>query len=575
VREKQWVIAPREAAQAAKLASSLRVSTLTAQLLINRGITDPSVAALFLRPQLKGLIDPKMFRDMPKAVGRLQEALRKNEKIGIFGDYDVDGTTGTAILAKFFRLLGREVIYRVPHRVKDGYGLNAAVIAEFAALGVKVLITIDCGTNNNLEIELATSLGIDTIVIDHHESPKTPSKAIAMINPKADDGYAFKGICSAGIAFKVAWALSTGISQSAKLSEGYRAFLLDALGYVALGTVADVSPLVDENRVFVSFGLDALRACKSPGLRGLLEKAGCADKAVDTWDIGFRLAPRLNAVGRMSTAMETIELLISEDPARITSILALLESSNRARKDVEDGIVRDAKVLIQKNVDLARDRVIVVADERWHVGVVGIVASRIVDEHARPAFVLSVTDGVAKGSARSIEGFALHEAIEASRDLLLTGGGHAMAAGVSLRVENLPLFRERLNTYAEKALEGRSLEPKLAIDAEVPLAGMSMAVVEEMKRMEPHGEGNEAAMLATRDVTVAGEPRVMGKKNEHLSFLVSNGDRAAIRAVGFRMGSLIDRVREAKKISIAYTPNINEWNGYRNVELLLEDIKFE
>ncbi len=575
MREKRWVVAPRDAAQSSKLASSLRISTLTAQLLLNRGIADAGEAALFLRPQLKGLIDPKMFSQMPKAVARLEKALRDNETIGIFGDYDVDGTTAMAILAKFFRLLGREAVCRVPHRVKDGYGLNAAVIAEFAAIGIKVLITVDCGTNNNKEIELAKSMGIDTIVIDHHESPKSPSKAVALINPKADEGYPFKGICSAGIAFKVAWALSTGISQSAKLSESYRAFLLDALGYVALGTVADVSPLVGENRVLVTYGLDALRACKSLGLRGLLEKAGCGDKAVDAWDIGFRLAPRLNAVGRMSTAMVTVELLTSEDPVRIKSILELLESSNRARKDVEDGIVSDAKVLMKKEVDLARDRVIVLADEKWHVGVVGIVASRIVDEHARPAFVLSVTDGVAKGSARSVEGFALHEAIEASRDLILTGGGHAMAAGVSLKVENIPLFRERLNTFAEKALEGKSLEPTLDIDADVPLAGMTMSVVEEMKRLEPHGEGNPAPMLATRSVTVAGEPRLMGKKNEHLSFLVSNGDGAAIRAVGFRMGGLVEKVREAKKIAIAYTPNVNEWNGYRNVELLLEDVKFE
>ena len=356
MREKRWVIAPRDPAGAARLASALRISPLTAQLLINRGITETSQAAAFLRPNLKSLIDPKHFKEMPKAVARLESALRNNEQIGIFGDYDVDGTTGTAILTKYFRLLGKTAIYRVPHRVKDGYGLNAAVVAEMAALGVKVLITVDCGTNNNMEIELAASMGIDTIVIDHHETPKSPSKALALVNPKAEEGYPFKGICSAGIAFKLAWALSTGISQSAKLSDAYRAFLLDALGYVALGTVADVSPLVDENRVFVTYGLDALRACRGPGVRGLLEKAGCGDKAIDTWDIGFRLAPRLNAVGRMATAMACVELLTSEDPPRIQQILQLLESSNRARKDVEDGIVSDAKVRMASEVDLARGR---------------------------------------------------------------------------------------------------------------------------------------------------------------------------------------------------------------------------
>jgi single-stranded-DNA-specific exonuclease len=575
VREKRWVFAPRDAGAASRLASSLRISGLTAQILVNRGIRDIAEATLFLRPQLKGLIDPSVFREMPKAVARLEAALRNNEPIAIFGDYDVDGTTGTAILAKFFRLLGKSVTTRVPHRVKDGYGLNAAVVAELAALGAKVLITIDCGTNNHKEIALAKSMGMDTIVIDHHEAPKAASIAEALINPKAEDGYPFKGICSAGIAFKLAWALSTGISQSSKLSESYRAFLLDALGYVALGTVADVSPLVGENRVFVSYGLDALRACKGLGIRGLIEKAGCGEKGVDAWDIGFRLAPRLNAVGRMATASSTIDLLTSEDPAAVKDILALLESSNRARKDVEDGIVSDAKVRMKKEVDLERDRVIVLADEKWHVGVVGIVASRIVDEHARPAFVLAVTDGIAKGSARSVEGFALHEAIEASRDLILTGGGHAMAAGVTLKVENLPAFRERLNTFAEKHLEGRTLEPTLEIDDEVSLDRITMPVVEELKRLEPHGEGNPPPMLASRKVRVCGEPRLMGRKNEHMSCLVRQGEGPALRAVGFRMAEYADRLRGAQNVSIAYTPNVNEWNGYRNVELMLEDVKFE
>jgi single-stranded-DNA-specific exonuclease len=550
------------------------VSPLTAQLLINRGVRDPRQAWSFLRPELKTLVDPSRFREMPKAVARLERALRDRETIGIFGDYDVDGTTGTAILAKFFRMLGRTAITRVPHRVADGYGLNAAAVEAFAAEGVKVLITIDCGTNDHEEIELARSRGIDTIVIDHHETPKRASPAVALINPKAEAEYPFKGICSAGISFKVAWALSKGMERSEKLAAEFRAFLLDAMGYVALGTVADVSPLTDENRVFVAYGLDALRACRSPGIRALLDRAGCGDRAVDTWDIGFRLAPRLNAVGRLGTAQDCVDLLVSEDPARIREVMEILESSNRARKDIEDDIVAEARAQVARDVDLERDRVIVVASGNWHVGVVGIVAARLVDEFARPAFVLSVADGVAKGSARSVEGLALHEGLESVRDLLITGGGHAMAAGVSLKEEHLPAFRGRLNAFAEKALGGRELEPTLDVDEEVQLSQMTEPVVAEMGRLAPHGEGNPAPVLVASHVRVAGEPRLMGKKNEHLSFVVNDGSGKALRAVAFRRGELKERIAAARTVSIAFEPAINEWNGYRNVELKIEDVKF-
>jgi single-stranded-DNA-specific exonuclease len=572
--DRKWTFPPAERTLAGTLARALGVSPVTAQVLVNRGLRDPGAAKRFLQPELGDLIDPLRFTQMPRAIERLGRALREGETIAIFGDYDVDGTAGTAVLAKYFRLFEREPIIRVPHRVTEGYGLSAAAIEEFAAAGAKVLITVDCGTNDHEEIELARSRGIDVIVLDHHETPTRESAALALINPKADANYPFKGISSVGIAFKMAWALSSGLEKSKKLGESYQKFLLDAMGYVALGTVADVSPITDENRVFVSYGLKALQDCTSPGLRALAEKVGLKGKRIDTFDISFKLAPRLNALGRLGSARNTVELLLTEDPARIAELMQLLESSNRARKDIEDEIFRQAVDRIERSPELQRDPVIIVADERWHVGVVGIVAARLVDRYARPAFVLAIEGDVAKGSGRSVQGFGLHGAIEASRDLLLSGGGHAMAAGAGVRRDRLEDFRARVNEYAAKVLSRGMPEATLPVDDEVRLSGVTQGLVRELARLEPHGEGNRAPRLVASHLRVAGPPRLMGKKNDHLSFFVSEPDGPGLRAVAFGRADWFDSIGAARTVSLAFRPVLNEWQGRESVELHVDDMKF-
>jgi len=343
------------------------------------------------------------------------------------------------------------------------------------------------------------------------------------------------------------------------------------MGLAALGTVADVCPLLGENRVLVRYGLDALRACRGRGLRALLDLARLLEKPLETFDLGFKLAPRLNALGRLGSAMDCVDLLVTDDAGRIEGILKLLEKSNRSRKDIEGEIYAQACARIEEE---GAEGAIVLADERWHPGVVGIVAARLVDRYYLPAFVLSVEGGLARGSARSIEGFALHEALESCSDLLITHGGHSMAAGLTLREEHLPEFRERMRLRVARTLSAELLGPRLDVDEDVPLAAVTRAVVRELERLAPHGAGNPEPTLAVRGARVAGEPRLMGKKSDHLSFYLTQ-EGVSIRAVGFGMGEILEPLRKARAVSVAFTPRINEWRGNESVELRLKDVKFD
>jgi single-stranded-DNA-specific exonuclease len=571
MRERRWVFARADRDASSRLARGLNISPLTATLLVNRGVREPADARSFLSPDLASLVDPLRLNDMARAVDRLEAAVKGSEPVGLFGDYDVDGTSGTAILVKLFALLGRPVRYRVPHRVTDGYGLNAAAVEAFAAEGVRVLVTVDCGTNDAEEVALARARGMDVIVVDHHEPAPARAEAYAVLNPKLPGStYGFTGICSSGIAFKLAWALADRVA--ARRREGFEGFILDAMGLAALGTVADVCPLVGENRVFVRYGLEALRACRGRGLRALLDLASPEGKPLETWDVSFKLAPRLNALGRLGTAMDCVDLLVSEDPERVASILEILEKSNRSRKGIEDDIFEQACAQVEG--EGGPEAAVVVADERWHVGVVGIVAARLVDRYYRPAFVLAIENGTARGSARSIEGLALHEALGACGDLLLTHGGHAMAAGLSLKTEHLEAFRRRMTRHVARTLSAEHLQPRLDVDEEVAIGAVTRPVVRELARLAPHGPGNPAPLLVASHVRLAGEPRLMGRRNDHLSCYFTQ-DGTSLRAVGFGMGKLLDALRRARTLSVAFTPQINAWQGSESVEMHLKDVKLD
>ncbi|HZE96552.1 MAG TPA: single-stranded-DNA-specific exonuclease RecJ [Planctomycetota bacterium] len=566
------MFARADKAASARLANSLNVSDLTATLLVNRGVRDAAEARGFLKPELSALINPGKFNDMPKAVDRLEAAIKAKEKVAIFGDYDVDGTSGTAILIKLFRLLDCPVSYRVPHRVNDGYGLNAAAVEAFADEGAKLLITIDCGTNDVEEVAVARKRGMDVVILDHHEPGPVLPDVVALINPKLRDStYGFTGICSAGISFKVAWAVADRVG--AKHRPGFEGFILDAMGLAAMGTIADVCPLIGENRIYVRYGLDALRSCKGKGLRSLLELARLEDKIIDTFDVSFKLAPRLNALGRIGTAMDCVDLLVSDDQVRIEEILSLLEKSNRHRKGIEDEMFEQA--LAQVEAEGGPGPAIILADERWHVGVVGIVAARLVDRYYRPSFVMAIDEnGVARGSARSIGGLELHTALQACTADLLTHGGHAMAAGLSLHKDKLETFRRKMEQHISLRLTQENLTPKLEVDDEVQIGAVTRSVVRELERLAPHGPGNPVPLLVASHVRVAGEPRLMGKKNDHLSFYLMQEGKS-IRAVGFGMGALLEPLKKARSVSVAFTPQINSWQGSESVELHLRDLKID
>jgi single-stranded-DNA-specific exonuclease len=572
LKDRKWAVAPRNAALVRRLAQEAGISKITAQVLLQRGLDSALRIKRFLFPDLEQLHDPFRFEQMRPAVERVQRAIRSGEKIGIYGDYDVDGIAGSAILTLYLRLHGAGAESYIPHRAREGYGLNIAAIDELAARGVRVLITVDCGTTAPAEVERAVSHGIDVIVLDHHEPGGPVPPALAIINPKArPTGYPFEGICSGGLAFKFAWALSESMPVSWKQSPRYRDFLLTAFSLATLATVADVSPLTDENRVLVRFGLEAMRAVPNLGLRLLFEKARVDSKGVTEFDIGFRLAPRLNAIGRMGHARDAVELLTSEDEASVRRIIDVSEKANRERQKTEAAILDEALYQMERGFDPARDPVVVVAGRGWHSGVVGVIAARLVDRTDRPAIVLSIEGERARGSARSVEGFNVAEALAGCREKIpgMRSGGHAMAAGLELPAAALDRLRELLAEAAARLLAGDPRAP-LAIDDEVSLAHVTTGVCRELDRLSPHGYGNPEPLLAVRSVKVSGEPRLM--KEKHVAFMVGDGERA-MRVVAFGMGHLANDLARHTVYDLAFTPQINSYAG-EEVELILKDIRY-
>ncbi len=569
---KKWVVASRDAHEVRRLSQESNVSKITAQILLQRGITTATKIKQFLNPDLDQLHDPFKFEDMRAAVERLRSAMKNQEKIGVFGDYDVDGITGTSVLKLFFRMQGVEIETYTPHRTKEGYGLSVGAVDELASRGVKVLITVDCGTTAVIEVAHARSKGIDVIVLDHHEEGPERPEAMAIVNPKRrGTAYPFSGICSGGLSFKLAWALSENLPQVLKQSPKYRDFLLDAFSLATLATVADVAPLVDENRVLVRFGMEAMKSVPNKGLRQLLSKARIKERVTE-FDIGYKLAPRLNAIGRMGHARDAVELFTSQDDAAIYKILEATEKANRERQKTEAGILDEALYQVEKKYDSTRDSMIVVASAGWHLGVVGIIASRLVDRFNCPAIVLCIEGERARGSARSVDGFNLAEALEECKLKIpgMRAGGHAQAAGLEVPAEHLDRFREEIAVVAKRMLEGADRDAILSIDDEVVLSHITSGVCKEIQQLSPHGYGNPEPVLAVRNVKIHGEPKLM--KERHVAFFVGDGERS-IRTVAFGMGYLANELARHSVYDLAVTPQINTYAG-EEVELLLKDIRY-
>ncbi len=572
---KQWRLLPTDSHAARKLAAALETNEVVAQLLLNRGVTDPVAAKLFLQSPMSGLHSPSLLPGIEPAVERLTTAIRDREKVCVYGDYDVDGTTGTAILFALLGKLGATVTFHIPMRLEDGYGLSGDAIRKLAEEGVKVLVTVDCGITAVAEADLARERGVDLIVTDHHEMRDTLPAAI-LVHPRLPgSAYPFGGISGSVVAFKLAWAVAQKANGGARVADDLREFLLDAMGLAALGLVADVVPLRDENRVFTRHGLKRLVTKPSVGLRALFDEAKLTDK-LSSEDVSFKLGPRINAAGRLGCARLVVELLTTTNPRRAGEIATFLEGQNGQRQTYERKATAQAKEMIEQN-GWADDPALVLgyAATDWHQGVVGIVAGRLAEQFAKPTLVIALkeNDEPSTGSGRSVAGFELHKAVAACADLLESHGGHAAAVGVRVKPSNLDALRERFSAFVRTTFPDGPPPPQLLLDAEIPLASLSFKLLGDIDKLEPYGQDNRRPRFLATDVQIEGTPRRIGQGERHLSFRVRQGG-TTMRAVAWGMGDRLDDIMaDGGRCCLAFTPKINEWNGYRNVEIEVADFQ--
>ncbi len=577
IESREWVIRPPDH-RCAQLAKSLRVSPLLAQVLINRGVTDAHAGAVFIRPKLTELITPEQMPGVETAVRRVKHAIRDREKITVYGDYDVDGITGVSILWQILTLLGADVDYYIPHRIDEGYGLNEEAVRALAKSGSKLLITVDCGVTAFSSAELARQLGLELIITDHHQPEPQLPKAVAIVHPALEKSYPNQDSSGSMVAFKLAWAMANEFNAGRKLEPALREFMLNATSLAAMGTVADIVDLRGENRVLTSYGLKTLPQCKLSGIQALIASAGLTGQGLDTFHIGFRLAPMLNAAGRMGHARLAVELLTSSSQIRSMQIAEYLKEQNGRRQQCERKIFEQAcRMIAEYGLNHPDRKAIVLASQNWHTGVIGIVASRIVEKFYRPTIMINTghADGIAQGSARSIPGFCLLSAIRACSRHLIEFGGHEMAAGLTIETQKIDQFAVEFEAYARQNLSENDVVAKLHIDAVARLGESGNSrTVRELQMLGPFGQGNPRPVFATKGVRLASPPRKAGTRGEHLQLAVTD-NTTAIRCIGFRFGKLEKKLLEHEFFNVAYQPQINTYNGSSNVEFVLADIQFE
>ncbi|NSW56348.1 MAG: single-stranded-DNA-specific exonuclease RecJ [Armatimonadetes bacterium] len=560
-----WDAAPRDFDFEAQMARELGIHPVIAGVMRRRGITTPDHARRFLHPDLADLHDPFLLPDMDIAARRIVKAIENHETVLVHGDYDVDGITGSALMVRFLSKLGADVQYHLPHRQIDHYGLSVEAMREAARVGAHLAIAVDCGVTGFEAVAEGRRLGMDVVVIDHHEPEDRLPNANAIVDPKrADSTYPERDLASVGLCFKTASAVCTLMDVPQESLQ--RAFL----DLVAMGTIADVVPLIGENRILASHGLRSMAGTRKVGLQALMRLCN-ADGDIRASDVAFRIAPRMNAAGRMGDATDALELLLTNDPETATRLALSLDNANRERQRVQERIYRDALEMIEGEVDFENEHVVVLASPEWHVGVVGIVASKIMETHSRPTILMVQENGEARGSARSVHGFDISQALQGCTDLLLSHGGHALAAGMSLRIENLPDFRRRLNCLAAESLRLEDLQPRLETDAEVLLDEVDAELLEGLAQLEPFGQANPAPLFVTHGVDVL-DVRTVGRDNQHLKLFVSQGDRP-VDCIGFGMGPEADWIDRGSTIDICHTPEINEYNGTRGVQLRLQAVR--
>ncbi|MDR1584793.1 MAG: single-stranded-DNA-specific exonuclease RecJ [Prevotellaceae bacterium] len=553
-----------------KIADELSISPILAELLVQRGITTFEEARSFFRPDLANLHDPFLMKDMDKAVERLTSALQQNEKILIYGDYDVDGTTSVSLVYKFLSRYSSNIFYYIPDRYSEGYGISIQGIDYASENGYSLVIALDCGIKAVEKIKYASSLGVDFIICDHHTPDETLPGAVAVLDPKREDcSYPYKHLSGCGVGFKLLQAFAN--ANNIPFSQ-----LTSLLDLAALSIASDIVPMTGENRILAYYGLKQINTNPSTGVKGLIEVCGLTDKEITISDVVFKIGPRINASGRMKQASEAVQLLISRDSTFVKEKSDTINEYNNDRKDLDKNITDEAIALIRGSEYLQKKKSIVVYKSDWHKGVIGIVASRLSEEYYKPSIVLAVSNGAASGSARSVSGFDIYKAIESCRDLLENFGGHMYAAGLSMPEKNISAFIERFEKYVAENILPEQTYPQIDIDAVVQFKDITPKFFRVLKQFAPFGPENMKPVFASKKVFDYGTSRLVGKDQEHLKLeLIDSSSENVMNGIAFRMYEYNDYLKALNPLDICYTLEENVFNGNNSVQLMIRDIKTE
>ena len=542
------------------------ISRVISTILLNRGIDDNEISS-YLKKSMSNIVNPTLMLDMDKAVERINSAVKNKEKIAVYGDYDVDGITSTALLYEFLSSIGADVEYYIPDRKGEGYGINIMAVNKLFKKGINLMITVDCGITAIGEVEFAKLQGMDVIITDHHTcKDRLPTAAAAILNPKRPDcEYPFDSLAGVGVAFKLILALAMANGMNTK--EVFAKYV----DIATLGTIADVVPLLGENRIIVDKGLKVLQRPRRKGLRAIMEVAGVLGKPITASTIAFAIAPRLNAAGRLGTATTAVELLLTKDDMRANEIALTLDAENKERQATEKQIFDEAIEMITSDPNFQKKKVIVLAHENWHQGVIGIVASRLCDMYYKPCILISHSNGIGKGSGRSIKSFNLFDALTHCEKHLTDFGGHAVAAGLNINMPDLEAFTNEINKYADKTLKPQDMIPTVEIDCPLSERSITLENAKMLSRLEPFGMCNEKPVFALAAAQVT-DIAAVGADNKHLRMRISKNNHI-INCIGFGMGELAAILNRGDFISIAFHMDINSYQGNESVQLLIKDIK--
>ena len=561
----RWSLLNPDQNTVSSVKKAFRTSEVIARVLANRNILNPNLARPFFTPNLDMLHNPYLMQDMDKAVKRVLTNINSGKPIMVFGDYDVDGTTGAAALYLAFQKFGADVTYYIPDREKEGYGLSYHGIEVAKDIGIDLIITCDCGINAFVQVDFANEQNIDIIITDHHTTDTELPKAHAILNPKREDcEYPFKGLCGGGVAFKLITAIGNELNIPLTDYE-------EIIPLITLGTAADVVPIKDENRVIVHHGLNILENLEKPGLKTLLELAGLKGH-ISVGQLVFSIAPRINAAGRIGDANRAVELLVTDDQDKARLLAKELDNENKRRQIIQQAVVDEALLKVNAEADLKNENALVLANAGWHPGVVGIVASKIKEEFNRPTIIIALENGSGKGSARSVAGFDLYEALTACKTHLDDYGGHPMAAGLTLSNKKLEDFKKAFINFANERLTEENLQATLTLDSEIALQDITPRFMEFLDKLSPYGPGNMRPKFAIRNAEIAGAPKVIGKTGEHIRFKIRQGLKSC-SAVGFGLSNKYEMLITGQPVDIACVVETNEWQGNTSIQMNVRDIK--